>query len=169
MMSEIVVQFHEHENIADDLMNFAVIMARHNNQWLYCRHKERDSYEIPGGHKETGESIDHAADRELFEETGAVNFAITPVCIYSVTNGGAISYGKLYYAEISLLGELSPESEIAEVFQFEGLPDELTYPMIQPKLYEKTQMWLNLQSAKDEIWDVYDAEQDLLIRTDIWH
>ena len=54
MMSEIIIGFHEHEHKADELMKFAVIMTRHNNQWLYCRHKERDTYEIPGGHREKG-------------------------------------------------------------------------------------------------------------------
>jgi len=32
-------------------------------------------------------------------------------------------------------------------------------------LYEKMQMWLNLQSAKDELWDIYDIERNLSGRT----
>ena len=165
-MSEVIVRFHEHEQIADDLLLFAVVMARHKNKWVFCRHKERYTYEIPGGHKEHNEDIDHAAKRELIEETGAIKFELLPICVYSVTTGiSNASYGKLYYAEISEIGTLLPESEIAEIFHFDILPGNLTYPLIQPFLYEKTQMWLNLNSAKDEVWDVYDAERNFKGRT----
>lgn len=38
-----------------------------------------------GGHREDGEDILETAKRELYEETGAITFDITPICIYSVT------------------------------------------------------------------------------------
>jgi len=86
-MSEIIVKFHEHEQIPNKLLKFAVIfMARYKNKWIFCRHKERNTYEIPGGHREPDENIDHTAERELAEETGAVQFSIEPICFYSVTS-----------------------------------------------------------------------------------
>ena len=144
-MSEIEVRFHNKEQIADELLIFAVIMARHDSKWVFCRHKERDTYEIPGGHRESGESIDDTAKRELIEETSAIKFDITPVSVYSVTIDGTTTYGKLYFAEISDLGFLSSESEIAETYHFDKLPEKLTYPAIQPGLFQKTLTWLNLQ------------------------
>jgi 8-oxo-dGTP diphosphatase len=170
-VSEVIVRFHEHEQIADDLLKFAVIMARHNNKWIYCRHKERATYEIPGGHKEIDEDIDHAAERELMEETGATRFVLSPICVYSVTAGnGEKSYGKLYFADISGIEALSPESEIGEIRYFDALPDSLTYPLIQPFLYEKSQIWLSRQSAKDgdnmQIKMIVTDLDDTLLRTD---
>jgi 8-oxo-dGTP diphosphatase len=51
---------------ADDaLLKFAVIMARYGDGWLFCRHKQRITWEIPGGHRESDEDIDAAARREL--------------------------------------------------------------------------------------------------------
>ena len=58
---------------------YSVIMAKHKGQWLYVRHKERTTWEIPGGHIEDGETPMEAAGRELQEETGAICFDLTPV------------------------------------------------------------------------------------------
>ena len=74
-----------YENINDELLKFAVIIAKHQDKWVFCKHKERDTYEIPGGHREKDESIIETAKRELIEETGAIDFKIEPVCVYSVT------------------------------------------------------------------------------------
>lgn len=74
-----------YNQINDKLLKFAVIVAKANGKWVFCKHKERDTYEIPGGHRENHESILETAKLELQEETGAVNFNIKPICIYSVT------------------------------------------------------------------------------------
>ena len=49
-----------------------------------------------------------------------------------VTGEGAT--GRVFHAEIHELGPL-PESEMAEVRLFDGLPENLTYPAITPELY----------------------------------
>jgi 2,3-bisphosphoglycerate-dependent phosphoglycerate mutase len=61
---------------------FVVIFTRYQGKWLYCRAKERNTFETAGGHIEHGETPLEAARRELFEETGAVRFDITPVFDY---------------------------------------------------------------------------------------
>ncbi len=64
--------------IDDKLLKFAVIIAKANGKWVFCRHRERNTYEIPGGHRKRGEDILTTAKRELREETGAADFAIRP-------------------------------------------------------------------------------------------
>ena len=97
------VRFYDHAE--DSLLKFAVIISKSNDKWVYCRHRARNTYEIPGGHREAGETILETAKRELYEETGAVHYSLTPVCVYSVTreweNQKEESYGMLYYAEIT--------------------------------------------------------------------
>lgn len=44
-----------YENITDDQLRSAVIISKHNGKWVFCQHKERATYEIPGGHREDGE------------------------------------------------------------------------------------------------------------------
>ena len=130
------------DNIADDLLTFAVIIAKTEGKWVFCRHRERDTYEVPGGHREPGETILETAKRELREETGAVDFTIQPICVYSVKgktkvnkSENDISYGMLYTADITSFEEL--HSEIAEILITDSLVENWTYPLIQPKLLEE--------------------------------
>lgn len=131
-----------YDNIADELLSFAVIIAKIDGKWIFCKHKDRDTYEIPGGHREPGETIFEAAKRELVEETGAVDFSIKPICVYSVKgktkinpDDDAISYGMLYAAEVFSFEEL--HSEIESILITDKLVENWTYPLIQPKLIEE--------------------------------
>lgn len=120
--------------IEDRELKYAVIVSRFRGQFVYGRHKDRDTYEIPGGHREINEAINDTAARELMEETGAVKFKIRPVLDYSVKKEDEPKdYGRVFIAEI---GEFSDELnyEIIEIEMFDYLPEKLTYPEIQPIL-----------------------------------
>ncbi|MDO5350562.1 MAG: NUDIX domain-containing protein [Lachnospiraceae bacterium] len=138
-----------YKNIDDSLLKFAVIISKSKGKWVFCRHKERDTYEIPGGHRDDGEAIEDTAKRELKEETGAVDFEIKPVCVYSVTGKNRVNatgeetYGMLYYADIkSFADEL--HSEMEQVVLFDRLPVQWTYPFIQPLLIDEYERRMNL-------------------------
>lgn len=118
-------------------LTYAVIASRFCNNWLYVRHHKRNTWEIPGGHIEVNESADEAARRELMEETGAVDFKLECVATYSVFKDGETGYGRLYLADIFKLGPVPDISEIAEIKMLGSLPENLTHPDIQPKLYER--------------------------------
>lgn len=65
-----IVNFYE---TADDgLLKFAVIIAKSEGKFIFCKHKARDTWEIPGGYREPGEIILDTAKRELYEETDAI-------------------------------------------------------------------------------------------------
>lgn len=154
------IHFYAPGEISDGLLGFAVITARFCGHWVFSRHKQRTTWEIPGGRREPGESSDETARRELWEETGAEEADIRRVCVYAVTKDGETKYGMLYCAEISRLGQLPAEFEMAEIMVSDKLPEHLTYPDIVPTLFEKVQAWRNLQTSADELWDVYDENRN---------
>ena len=131
-----------YDNVADELLKFAVIISKTNGKWVFCKHKERDTYEIPGGHREENESVLETAKRELREETGALNFSISPICVYSVigknkvNETGEENYGMLFLADIKTF-EPELHSEIEKVLITDTLVENWTYPLIQPKLIEE--------------------------------
>lgn len=127
-----------YDDIEDGLLKFAVIISKTQNKYVFCKHKDRDTWEVPGGHREDGENIIDTAKRELYEETGALEFDIKPVCIYSVTapdnlNHGEESFGMLFYADIKVF-ETELHSEIEKILITDRLPERWTYPDIQPHL-----------------------------------
>lgn len=131
-----------YDTVEDKLLKFAVIVAKSNGKWVFCKHKERDTYECPGGHREAGENIDDAARRELYEETGAINYTIKPICVYSVTApdnfNGVETFGKLYFADITTF-ETELHSEIEKIELFDESPTKWTYPQIQPLLLKEVE------------------------------
>ncbi|MBL4937688.1 NUDIX domain-containing protein [Clostridium sp. YIM B02515] len=137
----IKVNFYDLNTIEDDKLHFAVIMAKYSGKWIFVKHKKRETWEIPGGHREENEDINYTASRELIEETGAKDFNIIPIYIYSVGRGEEESFGQLFYAKVESLGELL-DFEIGEVKLFDSIPENLTYPLIQPCLFDKVEKYL---------------------------
>ena len=131
-----IVNFYASENLETYSMKYVVIVAKFKDKWIFVRHFERNTWEIPGGHINEDEPIESAAKRELYEETGALEFKLYPICIYSVRDDIKETFGYLYVANINKLGPL-PNSEISEIKFVSDLPGNLTYPQIQPFLFHK--------------------------------
>ena len=131
-----------YDQVSDKLLKFAVIISKTKGKWVFCKHKERDTYEVPGGRREENETILETAKRELKEETGALDFIIFPICVYSVIDKNEVnkigeeSYGMLFFADIKTF-ENELHSEIEKILITDDLVENWTYPLIQPKLIEK--------------------------------
>ena len=137
-----MVEVKFYDNVPDELLKYAVIISKTAGKWIFCKHKERDTYEVPGGRRELGENIFDTAKRELREETGAVEFDIKPICVYSVKgktrvneNAEDESFGMLFVADVFSFEEL--HSEMEKILITETLVEDWTYPLIQPELIEE--------------------------------
>ena len=132
----IKVRFYEKAD--DSRLKFAVIITKHDGKWVFCKHRE------------AGETVDETARRELYEETGATDFDLFPVCVYSVAaaydNGKEEeeTMGMLYTAEVREF-ETELHSEIEKILITEELPQDWTYPEIQPRLIREMQRRENLE------------------------
>ncbi len=111
---------------------FVVVLSRQDGVLLLSRRRDRTTWETQGGHVEPGETTLEAARRELYEESGALEYELTPLFDYSFGSGR----GRVYAADVKRLGPLPP-SEMAEVRRFDSLPAELTYPQITPVLFSR--------------------------------
>jgi 8-oxo-dGTP diphosphatase len=120
--------------IRESDLTYVVIGAHYRGDWIFVRHRDRETWEMPAGHIEQGESADQAAVRELYEEAGAVRSSLDHICDYSVTFNGKTEFGRLYGAMVE---ELEPglEFEIEERLFTDSLPQNLTYPDVQTVLF----------------------------------
>jgi 8-oxo-dGTP diphosphatase len=137
------VKFYDPLYIPDSVLTYSVVSARFKGKWIFVRHHLRSTWEIAGGHIESGETSLEAAGRELMEETGALKFDLVCLATYSVTIDGTTGWGRLYLADVSEIGPIPDISEIAEAVYADHLPEDLTHPLIQPYLFEKTVEYIN--------------------------
>lgn len=117
---------------------YVVILSEFQGKILLSQHKNRTTWETQGGHIEPGETPVEAARRELFEESGALEFELAPLCDYWAGIPGDSANGMVFRAKITKLGPL-PESEMARVQTFDQLPPNVTYPAITPVLFDYLQ------------------------------
>ena len=115
---DINVQFYAADTAAE--LRYAVVAARCGGQWVLSRHRERGTWELPGGHREPGEDIDAAARRELSEETGASCETLTPLGEILASPGGFTEVLHLYMATGLTFGSQHPDED--EFINFERIP-----------------------------------------------
>lgn len=133
------VDFYGMKEVPLNQLEYVVIMARYAGKWIFVQHRDRTTWEIPGGRIGAEESFIDAAARELMEESGAVKFALFPIEIYSVARAPeAVSYGVLFFADVHELGPMPEGYEMVRQELYLELPEHLTYPEIQPILYYRT-------------------------------
>lgn len=127
-----------YNSATDSFLLYAVVIAKYKGQFVFCKHKLRNTLEIPGGKREKNESIEETAKRELYEETGAVEYTLKKITPYSVLEKGVESFGMIYYADISKFEKL-PNSEMEKIVLLTELPsiEDWTYPTLQPAMIAK--------------------------------
>lgn len=118
------------KELPENLFHYAIVVAVHQNRFVFVKHKERDTWELPAGHIESGETPLQAAKRELWEETGAARYQIQQIGAVTVDHSDLCSV--LFFAEIDTFDPL-PNFEIEQVAFFDDIPESLTYPQLQPE------------------------------------
>jgi len=110
------------------LITFMTI--RHESNILLVHHRQRDSWELPGGHIEGTESARECAIRELFEETGqridsldfraVLKYHAPPDSGIYLSIHHGIYYGTLFSGELPLPAPFRENDEIAKIMFWDG-------------------------------------------------
>ena len=120
-------------------LRYTVMFIRYGGQWLFVRHKERDTWECAGGHIEEGESPIECARRESYEEAGVMESTITELFDYWAHSTTGNASGRVFLVEAKTLAEIPAEHEMAERTLVDMPPDKLTYELIFTTLYPEVQ------------------------------
>jgi 8-oxo-dGTP diphosphatase len=127
MNKDIEITLLQAKSIPPTDLTYVVIGARENDKWIFVRHRERQSWELPAGHIEKNEEAREAAMRELYEETGTTASEMSVLTDYRVSIRGKVLFGRLFFAYIKERGQL-PASEIGEIIVAGESPAPATYP-----------------------------------------
>lgn len=161
-----LVKIHKAGKTEEKDLKFVVICVRYRGKLLLARHKDRTTWEMPGGHIEDGESSREAALRELYEETGIITEDIAAICDFEVCDDGRSTYDRLYYASVERLGEL-PQYEMAEIRLFDDFPENCTYPHIYKIIVPQVMAYEKAQSIATSIYFVRHAQPDISVKDDM--
>jgi 8-oxo-dGTP diphosphatase len=131
------IKAHPFNSLGD--YKYADIISFYNEQWIFSKHKNRTTWETQGGHIEEGETPLEAAKRELYEEAGAVDFDIKPLCdywLYAELEGKVLTgNGQVYFAKVHSLTDIPDESEMEKICLFDEPPKDLTYPAYYTEVF----------------------------------
>lgn len=94
------VQFLYEPSSFPEEVGHVLVICKYENKWLLTNHKTR-GWEFPGGKVEIGESLEAAACREVWEETGASIKELTPLGSYKVTDSKGFFIKKVFFGIIS--------------------------------------------------------------------
>lgn len=120
---------------------------------LVKTHYRSDTWELPGGQVEEGESLEKAVEREVYEETGIVVSAEGVTGTYYNSTSGLLSVvfqGKLIKGDIKIQEEEIQEAEFIKL-DMSNIETYITRPNMRSRTIDAMNV-LNL--APYEHWEV---------------
>ena len=105
--------------------NHVLVILKSKHGWVLTAHKKR-GLEFPGGKKEPGETIEEAAIREVWEETGARIDELQFVAQYKVDEQSSSFVKNVYFANVRFVEKKDTYLETAGAVILDVLPNDFT-------------------------------------------
>lgn len=141
------LKIEEEQLVATELdapLTHALIVVECQGKYLFMYNKWRNSWELPGGVIEKGETAKQCVIRELFEETnqkidyvgfkGLMKFRLQP----SFHGPERTEYGALYSGQVNQLDDFVENDEAKSIILWDGVSDIGAIAEIDKKLIEFT-------------------------------
>jgi len=131
------LKFSQDEQPEPDSCNLVVVIAWNEEKLVLIRKNGNSTWEFPYSELAEEESATDAAERVMYEFTGAEEFQLYPVSHFSFSEDNRVHRGVLFTAEIMDYDDLPVENEVEEILLFDELPpeSELSYPQLHLELY----------------------------------
>ncbi|MFS0780462.1 RNA deprotection pyrophosphohydrolase [Bacillus sp. 1P06AnD] len=103
----------------------AIVIIQSGKGWVMTKHKKR-GLEFPGGKREKGETIEEAAKREAWEETGAVLNHLVYLAQYQVTGNAEMFTKDVYFAWTDTIIQKEDYLETSGAVLLDKLPHDFS-------------------------------------------
>lgn len=113
-----------------DNITYVRMTVKYNDKFVLCYNRKVNLWDCVGGRVEKGETPLTAAKRELYEETGAIDFDIVPVRDYKrFSEDGTFCYNnREYFVCVRKFSDLPQGSEMGKTGFFDVIPENFRYP-----------------------------------------
>lgn len=96
-----------------------LVICQFGDSWLLTRHKKR-GLEFPGGKREIGETLEEAAKRETYEETGAILSELKYLAEYKVSDHSGSFVKAVFWGKVKRMDQTSSYHETNGPVTVEG-------------------------------------------------
>lgn len=112
-------------NLFSSCPEHVLVIIHSESGWIFTKHKKR-GLEFPGGKKEKDETIEQAAIREVYEETGAHIQELNYIGQYKVEDGHDSFVKNVYFAKTDSIEKKTDYLETAGPVIMSELPADFS-------------------------------------------
>ncbi|WP_040207543.1 RNA deprotection pyrophosphohydrolase [Neobacillus jeddahensis] len=103
----------------EEEIKHVLVICQYNHDWYLTKHKQR-GLEFPGGKVEVGETLEQAARRETYEETGAILGELSFILAYKVSDHVGSFVKAVFFGKVERVEETNSYFETKGPVVFKG-------------------------------------------------